>query len=264
MRHFNVKSLCTAFVLTSAGTFLDTGSGLGHPAVHAADVKPDPKSNAPAVPPESRVKKDAVHGLQMSFYDVDEKVPKGIDSLDDARAYVAAHQPTLEYAVNQKSIHFPREGPKAIEANNISLGEYLFGAVGLSLRKMAAAAGKGPALPPRMDEKINQRSIMIYTGFINVPRGGIYSLQVQVDDGDEVSIGDTVVHTKTTFDVMFDWLDSRYAAKVFIKEPGIYPIRVLHWDRMRELGVHVYGENDPRCEMLEGHPLLSIIQVKDK
>ena len=81
-----------------------------------------------------------------------------------------------------------------------------------------------------------------------------------VDDGDELIIGGVVVHSKTTFGGMTNPTDPAYASKVTFFEPGIYPIKVLHWDREQELGIHLYCDLDPKGEVLVDRILLPLMR----
>lgn len=80
---------------------------------------------------------------------------------------------------------------------------------------------EGVLVPARLTEPVNQRSIFIYSGFVNVAKAGTYTLKMPVDDGDELTIGG-----------MTNPQDPAYQAAVTFSEPGIYPFQVLHWDRV--------------------------------
>jgi hypothetical protein len=211
--------------------------------------------NGAPIPPDARVKPGDVHGLQVAFYDFPSWVPKGIDSLDDAKAFVNSTKPTVEYALDLKSISAPYGRTGTANANDISLGDYLLGAEEFAKRK---AAAKTP-LPTRMSEPVNFRSVLVYTGFIAVKKSGTVDIKIQVDDGDEVMIGGIVVHSKTEFGGMVSADAPAYAGRMTFVEPGIYPIRVLHWDREHELGVHLFSNLDPAGEMLDGRVLMPIL-----
>jgi len=212
------------------------------------------------VPRTARVAPEAVHGLKVDFYDFPQWIPKGIDSLEDAKNYVAANKPTLSCTVNSRSISFPPDSGGSANCDRTTLGEYLFGKAGFETRLQAAAQGKGEALPARLKEPVNQRSVFIYSGFVKVEKAGKYGIIIPVDDGDELAIGGVVVHSKTTFGGMTGLDAPEYAARVTIEEPGIYPVRVLHWDREQELGIHLFSDMDPRGEALGKGVLLPILQ----
>jgi hypothetical protein len=223
---------------------------LGESRVFAANAD----SGAP-IPPDARVKPSDVHGLKVAFYDFPAWVPKGIDSLEDAKAYVNGSKPTVEYALDLTSISAPYGSAGAVDANSISLGDYLLGSEEFARRK---AAAKTP-LPARMSEPVNFRSVFIYSGFINAKKAGTFDIKIPVDDGDEVTVGGVVVHSKTEFGGMVSADAPAYAGRMTFVEPGIYPIRVLHWDREHELGVHLFSNIDPRGEILDGRVLMPIL-----
>ncbi|MCY3019286.1 MAG: hypothetical protein NTW87_09710 [Planctomycetota bacterium] len=235
------KSIVALILLVTAGTV----------EVFGAEGAP--------VPPESRVKADAVRGCKAEFYDFPHWIPKGIDSLADAKAFVSANKPTLTETVNCCSISFPPDKEGTVNCDRTSLGAYLYGEAGFAAMLKAAEEKKTP-VPARLKDPVNQRSIFIYSGFVNVAKAGTYALKMPVDDGDELTIGGVVVHSKTTFGGMTNPQDPAYQAAVTFREPGIYPIQVLHWDREQELGIHLYCDMDPKGEILANLVLLPLMR----
>ncbi len=185
------------------------------------------------IPASSAVMKSEAHGLRMEFYPFDPYAPKGLDSLDEAILFASRSQPQAVLETNLPTIDFPF-GARTVPGINISLGDYLFGK-----EKFAARVAAGMAASPRISQPIGARSVFILTGFIHIEKAGSYKLRVPVDDGAEVKIGGAVVFRKNDFGGMSAFDDPMYSADISFASPGYYPLRVIHWDRGYELGIHI-------------------------
>ncbi|MGD0089693.1 MAG: hypothetical protein ABSE73_07215 [Planctomycetota bacterium] len=251
------KSIVAMILLVAAGAVEVSYQGntlsvtAGQRRVFGAEAAP--------VPPESRVKPDAVQGCKVDFYDFPSWTPKGIDSLDDAKAFVAGNKPTLTQMVNCRSVSFPPDKETTVNCDRAPLGAFLYGEAGFAALVKAAEEKKTP-VPARLKEPINQRSVFIYSGFVNVAKAGTFAIKIPVDDGDELKIGGVVVHSKTIPGGMTNPEDPAYQAAVTFVEPGIYPIQVLHWDRENDLGLHLYCDMDPKGEVLGNRILLPLMR----
>ena len=223
----------------------------GIPALAQDGGKPPVKIPAAAVAPAM-----AVAGLRMEFYPFNPYLPKGLDSLDEAIAFISANQPDTAMLLDVPAIDFPK-GMRTVSDIAISLGDYFFGAG-------AFATLKASGLPvlPRMSLPIGRRSVFVLRGFISVKKPGTYNLRVPVDDGAEVKIGGRVVFYKNEFGGMSADDDPRYAAQMTFSKEGIYSIRVTHWDRGEELGIHIFSDlTSPEPGVFV---LLPIVTSKDR
>lgn len=225
--------------------------------VGAVALAAGPEKPAVEVPAESAVSSSSVRGMTMEFYDFNPNVPKGLDSLEEAIIYAAASQPDALAVLNVPAIDFPKERP-SIAALQISLGDYFFGKEGFAARK-----AQGMTLSPRMSEAIGERSVFVFRGFVEVEKAGTYKIRVPVDDGAEVKIGGVVVYAKNDFGGITSYEDPVYAARVKFMKPGIYPLRVTHWDREKDLGIHIFwGLEEPGKAAPAGNVLLPILTTK--
>ena len=192
---------------------------------------------APAeIPASSAVIPSEVRCLAMEFYPFDPNAPKGLDSLDEAILYASRSQPQAALDLNLPAVDFPF-GVRTIGGTNSSLGDYFFGK-----DSFASRLAQGMRAAPRISQPIGQRSVFILKGFVKVDKAGAYKLRVPVDDGAEVKIGGIVVFQKNEFGGMAQFDDPAYAAEVSFAAPGIYPLRVIHWDRGNELGIHILSD----------------------
>lgn len=97
---------------------------------------------------------------------------------------------------------------------------------------------------------MSSRNIYVFTGFIEVPKAGTFTFRIPADDGAELSIGGVVVHSHFKGG-WYGPLDDGYAAKAEFVAPGLYPVKVLFWDRERDCGIEVYSDVNPSAETRE-------------
>lgn len=221
---------------------------VGMPPSWALALEP---AGAP-VSPASAVKADKVTGLRVDFYDFPSWVPKGIDSWDDAKRHLEGNKPTCSYTLNIRSLDFPHYQPITVNPDQITLGDFLLGPKEYERRKELADSrdkDKYEPLPARFAETVNQRSIWVFNGFVNVGKAGTYTIQAPVDDAVEIKIGGIVVHTRGPFGGMTPPEGPENVDKVTFSEPGIYPIAVTYYERDGVTGLHVYSDLDPGGEM---------------
>ncbi len=185
------------------------------------------------IPASAAAPADQVRGLRMEFYPFDPNAPKGLDSLDEAMTFVFMSQPQLSELLDVPAVDFPKNARTAPDTV-ISLGDYFFGAQAFAARKAS--------LPARMSAPIGPRSVFVLRGFFNVEKPGSYNFRFPVDDGAEVKIGGQVVLYQKEYGGMFPDADPKYAATVNFSKAGVYAIRITHWDRGQELGIHVYSD----------------------
>lgn len=188
---------------------------------------------AAPIPPDAAVAKDDVHGLKAEYYNFGRIRPPGvagIDSRDIAAGFVASNKPVATCDLEATSIDFP-PGPVGIIApNGKKLAEFLLG---------EADDAEGP-----LAEVMSSRNIFVFTGFIEVPKAGTYEFRVPADDGAELTIGDVIVLSH----MHGGWYGPgwpNYVARAEFAEPGIYPVKVMVWDRDRDAGVEVYSDVNP-------------------
>jgi len=212
---------------------------------------------SPVEIPATAVARDsAVTGLRMEFYPFNPDLPKGLDSLDEAIAFISASQPQTAMLLDLPAIDFPK-GERTVPDIAISLGDYFFGA-----EAFATLKASGLSIPPRMSSPIGPRSVFVLRGFIDVKKPGTYKLRAPVDDGAEVKIGGRVVFYKNDFGGMSADDDPMYAAQMTFSKKGLYSIRVTHWDRGNELGIHIFS--DLTSPEPGAFVLLPIVTSKDR
>ncbi len=177
-----------------------------------------------------------VRGLRMEFYPFNPDLPKGLDSLNEAMVYIVTSQPQTAMQLDAPAINFP-VGQRFASDIGITLGDYFFGAEGFAAKKAA-----GSPMPERMSTPIGRRSVFVLRGFFEVKKAGVYKLRVPVDDGAEVKIGGKVVFFKNDFGGMGGEEEAKYNAAMSFTAPGIYSIRIIHWDRGDNLGIHILSD----------------------
>lgn len=191
---------------------------------------------AAPIPPDAAVAKDKVQGLKAEYYNFGRLRPPGvagIDSRDIAADFVRTNKPVATCPLAARSIDFPPGPAGVIAPNGKKLAEFLLG---------DADEAAGP-----LAEAMSSRNIFVFTGFIEVPKAGTYEFRVPADDGAELTIGDVVVLSH----MHGGWYGPgwpQYVARAEFAEPGIYPVKVLVWDRDREAGVEVYSDVHPAGE----------------
>lgn len=188
---------------------------------------------AAPIPPDAAVTEDKVHGLKAEYYNFGRIRPPGvagIDSRDIAADFVANNKPVATYDLEATSIDFPPGPDGVIAPNGKKLAEFLLG---------EADDAEGP-----LAEVMSSRNIFVFTGFIEVPKEGTYEFRVPADDGAELMIGDVTVLNH----FHGGWYGPgwpHYLGRAEFAEPGIYPVKVMVWDRDREAGVEVYSDVNP-------------------
>lgn len=203
------------------------------------------QTQAAPIPPESAVKPEAVHGLKVAYYDFERVRPvgsPGIDSWEIAKSFIAQHQPDVTAEIKVAHIDFPAGVTQTVSARGTTLGAYLLS---------DPAAMENP--PAELARKLSSRNIFVFTGFIQVDKAGTYTFRVPSDDACELAIGGVVIHTVETGG-MYAATHASYLAQAEFSEPGIYPIKVIHWDKALNCGVEVYSDLEPHGEAREVAP----------
>lgn len=197
------------------------------------------ETQAAPIPPDAAVKQDQVHGLKAEYYNFGKVRPPGvagIDSRDIAADFVAGRSPDATWMLDVRSIDFPPGPQGTMPAGGKTIGEFLLG------------AGDNTNAPLTM--AMSTRNIYVFTGFIEVPAAGTFTFRIPSDDGAELTIGGVVVHSHMHGGFYAPTMDG-YAAKAEFVEPGIYPVKVLFWDRDRDAGIEVYSDVNPAGERRE-------------
>ncbi len=245
----------TSFVTGVAVVAIATAASVIPPArALAAEDAPQ----AAPIPAEAKVKAADVKGLVVEFYDFYPKDAAGIDSLEIAKNWINGHKPALTYSLNLPAVDFAPGKEMSVNAYNTKLGTFLLGEAELKRRSEAEKD-----FPKRLTAPIGPRTIMVFSGFIEVKKAGAYTLSIPCDDGDETSIGGVVVHARPHFGGMNidpDSAENKGAAE--FAEAGIYPIKVTLWDRdPGGIGIHVFSDDlNPKGKRhANGHVLLPIL-----
>jgi len=194
---------------------------------------------AAPIPPDAAVSRDDVHGLKMKYYNFGRIRPPGvagIDSRDIAADFVAGRAPDATWVLGGKSLDFPPGPQYTIPAGGKTVGEFLLGASDNTNAPLATV--------------MSTRNIYVFTGFIEVPAAGTFTFRIPADDGAELTIGGVTVHSHMHGGFYAPTMDG-YAAKAEFSAPGIYPVKVLFWDRDRDAGIEVYSDVNPAGEARE-------------
>lgn len=229
MRHETILSLrgYRGFaMLIAIGALLSIGRGT------AAGQDPQ----AAPIPPDAKVTKDDVRGLEALYYNFGKVRPvgtAGIDSRDIAHDFTKERAPDAVVPLDGSNIDFPPGPEGVIKPEGISLGEFLKSDDGVTEGALAT--------------KMSSRNVFVFKGFIEVPKEGTFVFRVPADDGVELTIGGVSVLSH----FHGGWWGPRhewYLGKAEFAEPGIYPVEVLFWDRAQEAGIEVYSDVNPAGE----------------
>lgn len=187
-------------------------------------------ADAAPIPPDSAVTKDKVHGLQAAYYNFARIRPPGvpgIDSRDIAADFVGSQKPDAVCPLESKNIDFPPGFEGVITPAGKPVAEFLLD---------DSDGAEGPMAVP-----MSTRNVFVFTGFIEVPAAGTYEFRIPADDGAELSIGDVMVHSHF-HGGWYGPLHGGYVGKAEFAEPGIYPVKVLFWDKALHSGIEVYSD----------------------
>lgn len=191
---------------------------------------------AAPIPPEAAVKPEAVHGLKVAYHNfgrIRGPGSSGIDSLEIAKSFVAQYPPDVTCELAAAHIDFPAGPTTVVWADRTTLAEYLLA---------DPAARENP--PAQLAYQMSSRNIFVFTGFIKVDKAGTYTFRIPNDDSDELTIGGVVVHTVPAGGFMHRTWEP-YLARAEFVEPGIYPVRILHYDMAQHIGIEVYSDLEP-------------------
>jgi hypothetical protein len=208
---------------------------------HAADNEPV------IIPPEAAVHESAVKPLTVAYYNFQKVRPlgtPGIDSIDIAKAFVKDREPDAEVTIPAAQIDFP-VGPERTMPSGGTVGKFLLGEEEMAKLKDANK------LPTGFEVPMNSRNIFVFNGYFKVAKPGTYEFRVPADDGGELTIGGVVVHVNSPGSGMYAATHSMYLARATFEKPGIYPLKLVYFDKARDMGVDLYSDVNPRGEFRE-------------
>lgn len=235
----------------------DTGAAV-EKAAPAAPSTPAPEGakNGAPISPELAVKAEAATGLEVDFYDFYPKDAAGIDSMKIAKDWISGHKPDVTLKLGKKRIKAPADDSDSMcrDVWNTKLGVFLLGADDYEARK-----ARGDELPGRLDKPVGNRTIYVFRGFFNVARKGTVKIMAPVDDDVEISVGDTVVHSRGSFGGMADADAPESVGYMDFAEPGIYPIKAVLYDRDPGLGLKILSDIEPGGTTPDGKAYLPIL-----
>lgn len=219
----------------------------------AAGLSHAEETEAFVIPPEAAVQVDAVTPLKAAYYNFERVRPvgtPGIDSLEIAKDFIRDREPDAKVVIPSRSvIDFPPE-TNVVASRGQTVGTFLLGPEEMDKRLAAEEAGGDP-VPDALKVHLSTRNIFVFTGYFEVPRAGAYEFRVPADDGGELTIGGVVVHVNSPGSGMYAAANPMYLTMVTFKEPGIYPLELVFFDKAVNLGVMLFSDVNPRGEFRE-------------